>query len=145
MLRKACNPGIARLSYFVRKKKGVRCGGVGNSTNYGRRREVVLEKQSGGKNPRKQTLDDYGASESELTSACWICGKSMSRIIAETSKWRKSGTRIKKNEARWCQQRWHRVIYVNCGYIYATLFFYKYQYFGFRSRCMRAILIVGFK
>jgi hypothetical protein len=46
----------------VRKKKGVRCAGVGN-TNYGRRREVVLEKQSGGKNPRKQAFDDYGATQ----------------------------------------------------------------------------------
>jgi hypothetical protein len=46
---------------IVRQKKGVRCSGVGN-TNYGRRREKVLEKQSGGKNPRKQPLDDYGAS-----------------------------------------------------------------------------------
>jgi hypothetical protein len=36
---------------------------LGN-TNHGRRREVVLEKQrSGGKNPRKPPLNDYGASQ----------------------------------------------------------------------------------
>jgi hypothetical protein len=51
---------VLRSLEIVRKKKGVRCAGVGN-TNYGRRRELVLEKQSGGKNPRKQAFDDYGA------------------------------------------------------------------------------------
>jgi hypothetical protein len=52
---------VLRSLEIVRLEKGVRCDGVGNR-NYGKRRELVLEKRSGGKNPRKQPLDDYGAS-----------------------------------------------------------------------------------
>jgi hypothetical protein len=80
---------VLRSLEIIRQKKGVRCGGVGN-TNYGRRRETVLDKQSGGKNPRKQPLDDYGGSRNLHRHA--ESAAKMSRIFTETSEWRKCGT-----------------------------------------------------
>jgi hypothetical protein len=89
---------VLRSLEIVQEKKGVRCGGVGN-TNYGRRREAFLEKQSGGKNPRKQALDDYGASWNLYPHA-----ESAAKMKVKSSLKQASGekvcTRIKKNEAK---------------------------------------------
>ena len=79
---------VLRSLEIVRKAKGVRCGGVGN-TNYGRRREVVLVKQCGGKNPRKQPLDDYGASRNLHPHA-----ESAAKMKVESSLKRASGKKV---------------------------------------------------
>jgi hypothetical protein len=79
---------VLRSLGIVREAKGVRCAGVGN-TNYGRRREVVLEKQSGGKNPRKQPLDDYGASRNLHPHA-----ESAAKMKVESSLKRATGEKV---------------------------------------------------
>jgi hypothetical protein len=85
---------VLRSLEIVRKKKGVRCAGVGN-TNYGRRREVVLEKQSGGKNPRKQAFDDYGATRNLHRHA-----ESAAKVKVESSLKRASGQKVKLGNKR---------------------------------------------
>jgi hypothetical protein len=77
----------------------VHYGGVGN-TNYGRRREVVLEKQSGGKIPRKQALDHYGGASHHLHRHAESAAKMKVESWLKQASHKKGGTRIRKNEAK---------------------------------------------